>query len=118
VEDVGLVLAAGDVFVHASKSEGLSNAVLEAMSAGLPLVVSDIPANREAADGCANFFSPGDWRGCLQRLKELAADKAAAERSGKMARQRVERLFNRDRIIKRRERLYRKLAEAANGRAR
>jgi len=40
-------LAAGDVFVFPSKFEGMPNALLEAMAAALPVVVSDIPPHRE-----------------------------------------------------------------------
>ncbi len=47
--DVGTVLAAADAFLFPSLTEGLPNAVLEAMWAGLPVVASDIPALRELA---------------------------------------------------------------------
>jgi len=40
-------LAAGDIFVFPSKFEGMPNALLEAMAAALPVVVSDIPPHRE-----------------------------------------------------------------------
>lgn len=36
-----------DLFVQASISEGMSNAILEAMACEVPIVVSDIPPNRE-----------------------------------------------------------------------
>lgn len=41
------LLNAADVFIQASLYEGQSNAVLEAMHQGLPIVVSDIPEQRE-----------------------------------------------------------------------
>ncbi|MEQ1917811.1 MAG: glycosyltransferase [Elusimicrobiota bacterium] len=46
--DVPELLSNGDVFVSASKREGLPQAVLEAQAAGLPTVASDIPPHREA----------------------------------------------------------------------
>lgn len=55
-----------DVVVNASFSEGLSNAVLEAIHAGLPILASDIPGNRWPLAGegntpsCGLFFNVND----------------------------------------------------------
>ena len=40
-------LNSSDIYVSTSSSDGTSLSLLEAMAAGLPLLVSDIPANRE-----------------------------------------------------------------------
>ena len=45
VQDVGPFLAAADVFVLPSRSEGLSNSLLEACATGRVVVASEIPAN-------------------------------------------------------------------------
>lgn len=47
VNDVAYYLGVGDVYVSASKSEGLPNSVLEAMSCGLPVLLSDIQQHKE-----------------------------------------------------------------------
>lgn len=48
-----------DCFVLPSRLEGLSNALLEAMAAGLPCIANDIPPNREVlADGAAGVLVP------------------------------------------------------------
>jgi glycosyltransferase involved in cell wall biosynthesis len=51
-------LAAADLGVLTSRSEASSNAVLEYLAAGLPSVLSDIPANRELTDEV--MFEPGN----------------------------------------------------------
>ncbi len=45
--DIPCLLAGSDIFVLPTLFEGMSNAILEAMSCGLPCVVSDIAENRE-----------------------------------------------------------------------
>lgn len=48
VRDINGLLAASDIYLHSSKTEGMPNAVLEAMSMALPVVATDIPGIREA----------------------------------------------------------------------
>jgi glycosyltransferase involved in cell wall biosynthesis len=49
--DVPEILTAMDGYVMASHTEGLSNAVLEAMATGLPVVATDVGGNSEALRG-------------------------------------------------------------------
>lgn len=51
VADVSGVLAAADVLISASEHEGLSLAYVEALSAGLPVVATDVGGTRELAAG-------------------------------------------------------------------
>ncbi|MCC5808681.1 MAG: glycosyltransferase family 4 protein [Opitutales bacterium] len=58
-EQVADWLAACDVFALPSMEEGRSNAVIEALACGLPVVVSDRPFNREfLKEDCAVFVDP------------------------------------------------------------
>lgn len=47
VDDMAYYLNVGDVYISTSKSEGLPNGVLEAMSVGLPVLLSDIEQHKE-----------------------------------------------------------------------
>ena len=52
--------AAADVFVSGSHSEGSGYALIEAMSAGVVPVITDIPAFRVIAGDCGRRWKPGD----------------------------------------------------------
>lgn len=53
------ILSAADIAVSSSHQEGFSNAILEAMLAGLPLVVTDVGGNAEAvSDGVTGYVVP------------------------------------------------------------
>jgi len=71
-QDVGLCLTAADAGVLTSRSEGCSNAVLEYMAAGLPTVLSDIPANRMLVR--EGLFPVGDAAALAHELLALARD--------------------------------------------
>lgn len=54
--DVPQLLAVSDIFVFPSRFEGLPGALIEAEAAGLPVVCSDIPNNREVVEENRNAF--------------------------------------------------------------
>jgi len=70
--DVRPFLAAADIGVLTSKSEGSSNSLLEYMAMGLPIVASAIPANRELVEGF--FFETGNPRDLADKLLALWSD--------------------------------------------
>ncbi len=61
------------IFVLPSSHEGLPIAMLEALSYGLPVVASNIPANLEVGLPDEHYFSLGDVNALAARLKEFAA---------------------------------------------
>jgi len=76
-----------DIFVLPSFYEGLSLAYLEALAAGLPVIASDIPENREIdPQGLATlFFKPGDSHALAVCIENLAADKDLRSKLGGQA---------------------------------
>lgn len=60
VRNVSAVLERADLFVSLSRFEGSPNAVQEAVIAGIPVLLSDIPAHRELLDETSAMFVDGD----------------------------------------------------------
>jgi len=73
VEDFSVILGVTDVFVVASRSEGLTYAVLEAMTAGKVVLSSEIPGVRETygrSDG-AWLFPTEDWKMLVELMQKV-----------------------------------------------
>jgi glycosyltransferase involved in cell wall biosynthesis len=70
--DVRPYLAAADIGLLTSRSEGSSNSLLEYMAMGVPAVVTDLPANRELVEG--EFFEAGNARELSSRVLSLWQD--------------------------------------------
>jgi glycosyltransferase involved in cell wall biosynthesis len=75
-----------NVFVSLSLFEGSSNVALEAAAAGCPLILSDIPANRELFDDDSAFFVPASDAAAVARAMIAAlGDRTRAEQKAKRA---------------------------------
>lgn len=111
IQQVPLWLRASDVFTLISPSEGFSCALLEAMSAGLPSVVSDIPANRQLIDHEIHGLTVpfGDDAAAGQAFTRLLADPVLRQRMGQTARQRVSDNYSTHRVVDRYETLFAEL---------
>jgi glycosyltransferase involved in cell wall biosynthesis len=82
VADVLPYYAAADVFVIPSRTEGLSNALLEATALGRVVVASDIPGNRAVlGDAHPLYFPAGDIRALEATLLKALTDPAAREQA-------------------------------------
>jgi glycosyltransferase involved in cell wall biosynthesis len=112
-KDVALILAASDVFALPSLWEGMSNAVLEAMAAGKPVVATAVDgAVDQVLPGESGLLvPPGDADALAQALLDLARDPRKAQEMGIKGRERVRREFSLDRMTDAYIELYRRLLE-------
>jgi glycosyltransferase involved in cell wall biosynthesis len=77
------------VFVLPSDMEGLSLALLDAMGAGLCVLASDVPENREVVMDAGYTFRRGDAGDLAERLSFLIANPAVREAAGRAAKARI-----------------------------
>lgn len=93
--DIANILKTSDIFVLPTLFEGMSNAILEAMAAGLAVITTDIPENRAIIDNNENgvLVEPGEARPIRQALKDLASNKNKREALGKAAKQTIAERF-------------------------
>lgn len=72
-DNVQSFLRAADVFVLASRREGLPCSIMEAMAAGLPVIASDTRGNRELiVHGRGGYlFRPDSWKALLDILNNI-----------------------------------------------
>ena len=110
--DVEAVLAALDVFVLSSSSEGLPNTVLEAMATGLPVVSTRVGGAEEVVvDGQTGILVPPHSAEALAAaLGGLLTDSRRRQSMGIAGRQRVESQFALSNTLGRYEELYMTLA--------
>jgi glycosyltransferase involved in cell wall biosynthesis len=99
--DVSPYLRAADLLALPSRAEGMSNALLEAMACGLPVVATDVPGNREILEGerAAGMLVPaGDPVPLSEVLHALVMSSTLRREIGGAARQRTLERFGIDRV--------------------
>jgi glycosyltransferase involved in cell wall biosynthesis len=100
--DVANILHSLDGYVHSSVNESQGIAVVEAMLAGLPVIVSDIGALLEVTGNgnCALVFRTGDAEDLTQQLIKLAQDRGLRAEFAARGREHATRNFSIDAHIK------------------
>lgn len=95
-DDVPAVLADTDIFVLPSYSEGLSNALMEAMASGCACIASDVGGNAFLIqNGVSGFLFPvGDRAALAAHMRRLIDDPAKRRMMGEAARKRIEKEFD------------------------
>ena len=108
VSDVPAFLDRLDVAVLCSRTEGISNAIMEYMAAGLPTVATNVGGNAELVENeVTGLLSPSDDEQCLAgAIDRLLRDRALAARLGATARQRAFAQYGLETQVRRYEDFY------------
>jgi glycosyltransferase involved in cell wall biosynthesis len=111
VTDLHKHLSAADIFVLPSRSEGFSNAIVEAMAASLPVVASEVGGNAEAVkDGISGFLVPPEDPVALSAaIIRLLSDPTQARAMGLAGKAIAEEKFTTEAMMNRITDAYRNL---------
>lgn len=107
--DVGAWLRAMDVYLNVSLNEGMSQSVLEAMSWGLPLVVTDVGENRALVGGpppCGLCVPAESSQAVSQAVHDIISDESRRKDYSRNARICYESKYQIDTMIRAYEQLY------------
>lgn len=99
-EDIPAILGATDIFVLPSYSEGLSNALMEAMASSCACIASDVGGNRYLLqNGISGLLFPaGDREALAAHIRRLLGDAAKRRDLGVAARKRIDEVFSWDSV--------------------
>jgi len=95
-------LSAADIFVLPSRSEGFSNAIVEAMAASLPVIATNVGGNAEAVkDGVSGFVVPSEDPAALaEAIIRLLSDPSKAREMGAAGKKLAAEKFTTDAMMR------------------
>lgn len=96
-DDLPAYYRAADLYVSASHSDGSSVSLMEALASGLPVLVSDIPGNREwigPDEGAGWLFPDGDFAALAAGMLRAVAEESGLPERRRAARSLAERRAN------------------------
>ncbi|CAK8719289.1 hypothetical protein GKODMF_10855 [Candidatus Electrothrix gigas] len=116
VDDPAPFFASAELFVLPSRHEGMSNALLEAQSWGLPAVVSDIPANIVVVDDkvTGRVVPVEDPEALAKGILGLLKDPRVRRAMGRAGRKKMKRSFSRQLVTDRYIETYWRLVKEIN----
>jgi glycosyltransferase involved in cell wall biosynthesis len=112
--DIPALLAAADLALLTSHSEGLSNTILEAMASSLPVLAMDVGGNRELIRNGENGFllESRDPAKIAAVVVQVLQNQVLASKLGACGRQRAEAEFSLNRLAIRSIEYYERLIES------
>ena len=107
-EDIPAILASTTIFVLPSYSEGLSNALMEAMASGCACIATQVGGNAFLIQNGVSglLFPPGDREALKAHLTRLINDPPKCRAMGEAARARIQETFSWDKVAKQYGRLF------------
>lgn len=106
--DIPELLAASDIFTLPSLQEGMPNAILEAMSAGLPIIGTAVGDVTKMLDNgrCGTVVQKANAGQLANAIGRYIRDPAYAQRHGQLARDRATHCYSLDRMVDAHEQFY------------
>lgn len=113
--DIPALLKTADVFAFPSLTEGLPNALLEAMAAACPIVTTEVPGCRDLISGEENglVVPYGDIAALVIALRRLLDDRALAASLGARAAQEVSSTWHLERTFRSYAAIYEEIGPRA-----
>jgi len=109
--DVPQLLKISDIFVLHTLFEGMSNAIIEAMAAGIPVLATDIPENRDLIENekTGILFPVNDTDSLVKAIEILIADESLRKKLGQNAQQKTKLNFDIRVVASRLDNFYQKI---------
>lgn len=106
--DIPELLAASDIFTLPSLQEGMPNAILEAMSASLPIIGTAVGDVTQMLDNgrCGTVVQKKNATEIASAITRYIRDPAYAQRHGKLARDRATNCYSLEKMVDAHERFY------------
>lgn len=108
-EDVQRLLGAADIYIQTSEREGMSYALLEAMSHALPVIGVDSPGVSDVVTGAGLLVPPGDESQLTRAISQLCLDTELRSEFGLKASRRIADRFSSERFLEATAAVYRLL---------